>query len=209
MLQCQHNLDKEFFEHLWRHLKKNNETIIFVFTNCSFSTNIYGTFASHRSRKHTPHSLQDFKGDLLKRNCNCEIDESVSDMVTELCDPNPFTSVLSSGGPLSSAYKRRLTTYIENQKDIRNLILQDREAQKNGYKTVLEPLLKHLVSLEVEGLHVPAKGKRVKGTSDKTDAPQQVPLNFIIEKAVQAKFPGETHIQIANNVCCMGTKYCN
>lgn len=30
------------------------------------STNIYGTFASHRSRKHTPHSLQDFK-DLLKR----------------------------------------------------------------------------------------------------------------------------------------------
>lgn len=31
----------------------------------------------------------------------------MSKMVTELCDANPFTIALSSGGPLSSAYKRR------------------------------------------------------------------------------------------------------
>lgn len=28
-----------------------------------------------------------------------------------------------------------------------------------------------------------------------------------IQGALQAKFPGETHIQIANNVCYSGTKY--
>lgn len=362
--------ERELFEHLGRHLKKH-ETVICVFQNCNFSTNIYGTFASHRSRKHTPHSLTDFKEDIIKRfvssantdqhsdveiqdrelpddgqdddndvrvlpnhiekmlallflklestfnvsnrcidevveelnfishsasgpiikhilqSClrkhNCEIDESVvSDMVTELCVANPFTSALSSSGPLSSAYKRR-SYYIEqfdvvepveyvldreenrsfqyvpilksllqvlSQKEIRDLILKNREAQSNsetqyrafsdgiyyktnelfsaedptiaiilyvddfeicnplgtsrkkhkvtavywvladvpallrssltsiflailckaddvkrfGYSTVLQPLLKDLVSLEEEGLYVPALGKIVKGT---------------------------------------------
>lgn len=32
-----------------------------MFQGCSFQTNIYGTYKSHRSRKHTPYSLQDFK----------------------------------------------------------------------------------------------------------------------------------------------------
>lgn len=47
--------------------KKKHETVICVFQNCNFRTNIYGTFASHRSRKHTPHSLHDFKADIIKR----------------------------------------------------------------------------------------------------------------------------------------------
>lgn len=58
--------ERELFEHLGQHLKKH-ETVICVFQNCNFSTNIYGTFASHRSRKHTPHSLMDFKEDIIKR----------------------------------------------------------------------------------------------------------------------------------------------
>lgn len=32
-----------------------------VFENCHFKTNIYGTFASHKTRKDTPHSLDEFK----------------------------------------------------------------------------------------------------------------------------------------------------
>lgn len=32
-----------------------------MFHRCSFQTNVYGTFKSHRNRKHTPYSLQDFK----------------------------------------------------------------------------------------------------------------------------------------------------
>lgn len=41
-----------------------------VFENCPFKTNIHGTFASHRSRKHTPHTLDDFKPELLQRCVN-------------------------------------------------------------------------------------------------------------------------------------------
>lgn len=41
-----------------------------VFENCPFKTNIHGTFASHRSRKHTPHTLDDFKPELLQRYVN-------------------------------------------------------------------------------------------------------------------------------------------
>ncbi|XP_042084783.1 uncharacterized protein LOC102293912 isoform X2 [Haplochromis burtoni] len=218
----------------------------------------------------------------LRKN-NCEIDESVvSDMVTELCEANPFTSTLCSGGSLSSAYKRR--AYFREQfavvepveyalsreedrsfqyvpilksllqamtrKEIQDLILHDEKPQgkdgtqyrafcdgiyyktnelfsgedptiaiilyiddfeicnplgtsrkkhkvtavywviadipaqlrssltsiflailckaddvkRFGYSTVLEPLLKDLVSLEEEGLYVPALGRKVKGT---------------------------------------------
>lgn len=40
-----------------------------MFKNCDFSTNIHGTFASYKSRKHTHHTLQDFKDDVLKMTC--------------------------------------------------------------------------------------------------------------------------------------------
>ena len=42
-----------------------------VFENCPFKTNIYGTFASHRTRKDTPYTIDDFKPELLKRGQSC------------------------------------------------------------------------------------------------------------------------------------------
>ena len=57
--------ERELFEHLGRYLKKF-ESVVCVFKNCNFSTNIYEIFASHKSRKHTPHTLQDFKDDVLR-----------------------------------------------------------------------------------------------------------------------------------------------
>ena len=58
--------ERELFEHLGRYLKKI-ESVVCVFKNCNFNTNIHETFASHKSRKHTPHALQDFKDDVLKK----------------------------------------------------------------------------------------------------------------------------------------------
>ena len=52
--------EKTFFEHLHKHLK-NNETVVCAFHGCSFTTNVSGTFRSHKSRTHTPHTLADFK----------------------------------------------------------------------------------------------------------------------------------------------------
>lgn len=58
--------EREYFHHIGRHLKKH-ETVCCVFENCHFKTNIIGTFASHRTRKHNPHSLEDFKPGLVQR----------------------------------------------------------------------------------------------------------------------------------------------
>ena len=53
-----------------------------VFKNCVFKTNVYGTFSSHRSRKHKPHSLEDFKEDILMRYDSCtDVDMDDIDMI--------------------------------------------------------------------------------------------------------------------------------
>lgn len=44
---------------------KKFEKVQCVFKDCDYSTNIYSTFASHKSRKHNPHSLEDFKDTVL------------------------------------------------------------------------------------------------------------------------------------------------
>lgn len=58
--------ERQYFEHLGSHLRKF-EVVACVFKNCTFSSNIYSTFASHRHRKHSPHGLQDFKEEVLKK----------------------------------------------------------------------------------------------------------------------------------------------
>lgn len=56
---CFHT-ERHYFEHLGVHLKKF-QTVSCVFKGCDYKTNIYTTFHSHKSRKHSPHSLEDFK----------------------------------------------------------------------------------------------------------------------------------------------------
>ncbi len=57
---CGLSCEKDYFAHIGTHLKKN-EVITCMFSGCDFQTNVYGTFRSHRNRKHTPYSLSDFK----------------------------------------------------------------------------------------------------------------------------------------------------
>lgn len=61
--------EREDYEHIGHHLKKQG-TVCCVFKNCHFKTNIHGTFASHKSRKNTPHSMDDLKPELLQRQVN-------------------------------------------------------------------------------------------------------------------------------------------
>ena len=51
--------EREYFIHINTHLRRN-EIVSCMFVGCTFQTNIYGTFKSHKSRRHTPHSLTDF-----------------------------------------------------------------------------------------------------------------------------------------------------
>ena len=52
--------ENDYFVHIGTHLR-SNETVACMFGGCSFQTNVYGTFHSHKNRKHNPHILKDFK----------------------------------------------------------------------------------------------------------------------------------------------------
>lgn len=43
--------ERDYFVHIGSHLK-NNETVKCMFEGCHFQTNVYGTFHSHKNRKH-------------------------------------------------------------------------------------------------------------------------------------------------------------
>ena len=55
---------KDYFQHINSHLK-SFETIECVFDGCDFKTNIYGTYAIHKSRKHQAYSCNDLKADII------------------------------------------------------------------------------------------------------------------------------------------------
>ncbi|KAK0131259.1 Sterile alpha motif domain-containing protein 3 [Merluccius polli] len=71
--------EKDFFLHVGYHLR-SLETVECPFEGCTFKTNIYGTFQTHRSRKHNPHSFSDFKVEILRKHqisrepCGSELD---------------------------------------------------------------------------------------------------------------------------------------
>ena len=62
---CSFNTERQYFEHLGTHLRKH-ETVNCVFKDCDYSTNIYSNFASHKSRKHNPHCIEDFKNTVFR-----------------------------------------------------------------------------------------------------------------------------------------------
>lgn len=62
--KAQKSSEKEYFQHLGHHLR-SLETVGCVFDGCEFKTNVYGTFVTHKSRHHNPHSFRDFRADVI------------------------------------------------------------------------------------------------------------------------------------------------
>lgn len=61
---------KGYFQHIAQHLK-NSETVDCVFQGCSYRTNIYGSFRTHRSRNHRDSLENHLKpGFLVKQGSN-------------------------------------------------------------------------------------------------------------------------------------------
>ena len=56
--------EKTYFQHINQHLK-NHETVECMFEGCDFKSNLYGTFRSHRSRKHASSTLHELKVGLV------------------------------------------------------------------------------------------------------------------------------------------------
>lgn len=62
---CDLHTERDYFVHIGTHLR-GNETVNCMFSDCSFQTNIYATFHSHKNRKHNPHTLKDFKPGIVR-----------------------------------------------------------------------------------------------------------------------------------------------
>lgn len=56
--------ERDYFAHITHHLK-NHETISCMFKGCDYKSNVCSTFKSHKSRKHSLHSVVDFKDDIV------------------------------------------------------------------------------------------------------------------------------------------------
>lgn len=57
---------KRLFSTSAQHLR-NSKTVFCVFEGCSYKTNIYGLFRTHRSRNHNDCSINDLKSELLEK----------------------------------------------------------------------------------------------------------------------------------------------
>ncbi|XP_054872338.1 uncharacterized protein LOC129350316 [Amphiprion ocellaris] len=66
--------ERDCFAHITQHLK-NYETVTCMFKGCYYKSNIYSTFKSHRSRKHSLQSVADFKDEVVKESVAAETAE--------------------------------------------------------------------------------------------------------------------------------------
>ncbi|XP_058496151.1 uncharacterized protein LOC131466732 [Solea solea] len=82
---------REYFSHTNNHLKKY-ETVPCMFQNCSFQTNIYATFKSHKNRKHGTWTVKDLKEEIVKI-CDISEDRTSEEHCSDLAGT---ASVLSS-----------------------------------------------------------------------------------------------------------------
>lgn len=89
--------ERDFFHHLNRHLKQN-ETVPCVFSGCTFKTNIYSTFNTHKNRKHNQYSLTDFQATVICRNDNLHQLDHSADGQTDSIDTDNDHDALSCSG---------------------------------------------------------------------------------------------------------------
>ena len=89
-----------YFQHIIQHLT-NSETVDCVFKGCSYRTNIYGSFRTHRSQNHKNYTVNDLKPEILVKQgssgglwveCHdsVQIDIEPSDVSTENLDDSSF-----------------------------------------------------------------------------------------------------------------------
>lgn len=87
---------KRFFQHINGHLR-HNETVPCVFLGCTFKTNIYSTFNTHKNRKHNQHSLQDFQANVIRTCTHFHQSDNSADGLTESADTDHEYETLSCG----------------------------------------------------------------------------------------------------------------
>lgn len=90
--------ERDFFQHLNGHLR-HNETVPCVFLGCTFKTNIYSTFNTHKNRKHNQHSLKDFQANVVCTSTNLHQLDNSADGLTESIDTDHEYETLNCYDP--------------------------------------------------------------------------------------------------------------
>ncbi len=76
--------NQTFFHHIAQHLK-NFETVTCVYVGCSYQTNVYGSFKTHKWRKHKSETMNDFKPGIVT-NPAADAGDNSNDCVIEQSD---------------------------------------------------------------------------------------------------------------------------
>ncbi len=87
--------ERDFFQHINRHLR-HYETVPCMFQGCTFQTNVYSTFNTHKSRKHNQHSLTDFKAHVLSTSTQLDQSDNSVDVPTASLNINHDNVTLNS-----------------------------------------------------------------------------------------------------------------
>lgn len=81
--------ERDYFLHISHHLK-NNERSSCMYIGCDYKSNVYSTFKSNKSRKHSSHSLVDFKENIVQITSEPETEElDVSNIVESWGEDQP------------------------------------------------------------------------------------------------------------------------
>lgn len=106
---------KDYFHHIGQHLK-NNETVPCVFSGCSYKTNIYGSFRTHKARKHKSFSGEDLKPGIVVSERPVPIfsaeDDIESDEDVSLNEPTSSGVITENTEDLSKAIEHKLASVL-------------------------------------------------------------------------------------------------
>ncbi|XP_036973983.1 uncharacterized protein LOC119030471 [Acanthopagrus latus] len=112
---CSFDNERQYFIHIGSHLKKF-ETMPCVFEGCDLKTNVYATFHSHKSRKHNPHALEDFKTTVLHQHQNKPDEEN-----NFVEDDNDCGSVFEEEDDLKKVITKRVGLLLLKMESIFNV----------------------------------------------------------------------------------------
>lgn len=141
------------FSHLRKHLK-NHETVTCPYKDCRYSTNVYSSFNSHKSRAHQASLATDFQSDIVSEdphNLQASISEVASDSHEEC--PGQSTEVGNDDqcdtDSLRSQLKKNVSSLFLKMQAIlhvSNTATQEIVEHLNQIFSLSEPLIKEAVS---------------------------------------------------------------
>ncbi|XP_028298400.1 uncharacterized protein LOC114460675 [Gouania willdenowi] len=139
--------EREYFAHINSHLKKN-EKVTCMFHGCDFHTSVYGTFKSHKSRRHASHSLANFKPGIVITNTSQLVELSPTDDQEDECVESDIVDQADSNTLLSAIEKQLAAALLklEYLVHVPGTAIDEFLSELSYLSSAIEPLSKDIVS---------------------------------------------------------------